>query len=88
VLYRRKMGFSVPLASWLRGPLAARTREAVLGERLAGTGYFEPRTLRWMVDSHQSGRRDFSAPLWSLLMFETFLRASEAGSAPAGRAIA
>jgi asparagine synthase (glutamine-hydrolysing) len=88
ILYRPKMGFSIPLARWLRGPLAARTREAVLGERLAETGYFEPRTLRWMVESHQSGRRDFSAPLWSLLMFDAFLRASEAGSASAGRAIA
>jgi asparagine synthase (glutamine-hydrolysing) len=87
VLYRPKMGFSIPLASWLRGPLAARTREAVLGERLAGTGYFEPRTLRWMVDSHQSGRRDFSAPLWSLLMFEAFLRASEAASEPVRQAV-
>ncbi len=74
VLYRPKMGFSVPLAQWLRGPLRARLQQAVLGERLQDTGYFNPRTLQNMVRQHQSGQRDFSAPLWSLLMFDAFLR--------------
>jgi asparagine synthase (glutamine-hydrolysing) len=74
VLYRRKMGFSVPMARWLRGPLAERTRTALLGPRLAATGYFDAATLRRMVEAHASGRRDFSDALWSLLMFEAFLR--------------
>ncbi|PKO88759.1 MAG: asparagine synthetase B [Betaproteobacteria bacterium HGW-Betaproteobacteria-12] len=73
VLYRPKMGFSVPLAAWLRGPLAARARQAILGPRLAETGYFNPQTLRFLLEKHQSGQRDFSAPLWSLLMFDAFL---------------
>lgn len=73
VLYRPKMGFSVPLARWLRGPLAERARNAILGPRLAETGYFNAKTLRFMLEKHQSGQRDFSAPLWSLLMFEAFL---------------
>ena len=73
VLYRPKMGFSVPLARWLRGPLAARARNAILGPRLAETGYFNANTLRFMLEKHQSGQRDFSAPLWSLLMFDAFL---------------
>ena len=77
VLYRRKMGFSVPMASWLRGPLAERTRSAVLGPRLAESGLFEAATLRRMVDAHMSSRRDFSDSLWSLLMFEAFLRGRE-----------
>ncbi|KQP05241.1 XrtA/PEP-CTERM system amidotransferase [Pseudorhodoferax sp. Leaf265] len=77
VLYRPKMGFSVPLASWLRGPLAERTREALLGPRMADAGYFDPDQLRSMVRQHQSGQRDFSAPLWTLLMFEAFLRQLE-----------
>jgi asparagine synthase (glutamine-hydrolysing) len=34
-----------------------------------------------MLEQHQSGQRDFSAPLWSLLMFEAFLRNSEQVSA-------
>ncbi len=74
ILYRPKMGFSIPLASWLRGPLKERVREAVLGTTMAATGIFNMDFLKELVDHHQSGRRDNSAPLWSLLMFEAFLR--------------
>ena len=74
VLYRPKMGFAVPLAAWFRGPLRDRVRTAVLGDVLADTGYFDTRFLREMVDQHQKGLRDYSAPLWSLLMFDAFLR--------------
>ncbi len=74
VLYRQKMGFSVPLARWFRGPLRQRVRDAVLGDRLASTGWFNAGYLQHLVDAHQSGVRDYSAPLWTLLMFEAFLR--------------
>ncbi len=40
VIYRPKMGFAVPLARWFRGPLRQRVRDAVLGDRLASTGFF------------------------------------------------
>lgn len=76
VLYRRKMGFAVPLARWFRGPLKERVREAVLGDTLAATGIFERRYLQHLLDAHQSGARDYSAKLWSVLMFEAFLRSS------------
>jgi asparagine synthase (glutamine-hydrolysing) len=74
VLYRPKMGFSVPLARWFRGPLKQRVRDAVLGERLASTGWFNRNYLEHLVQAHQSGASDYSAPLWTLLMFEAFLR--------------
>jgi asparagine synthase (glutamine-hydrolysing) len=74
VLYRPKMGFAVPLDRWFRGPLKERVRAAVLGERLAATGMFNAAYLEHLVDAHQSGARDYSGPLWSLLMFEAFLR--------------
>jgi asparagine synthase (glutamine-hydrolysing) len=85
VLYRPKMGFSVPLARWFRGPLKQRVREAVLGERLASTGWFDHACLKHLVDTHQSGVSDHSSPLWSLLMFEAFLR-NVVDDAPAGQA--
>jgi asparagine synthase (glutamine-hydrolysing) len=74
VLYRPKMGFSVPLARWFRGPLKQRVRDAVLGERLTSTGWFNNSYLQHLVEAHQSGAHDYSAPLWTLLMFEAFLR--------------
>jgi asparagine synthase (glutamine-hydrolysing) len=74
ILYRPKMGFAVPLARWFRGPLRQRVREAILGPRLEMTGWFNRPYLQHLVDAHQSGARDYSAPLWTLLMFEAFLR--------------
>jgi len=74
VLYRPKMGFSVPLIHWFRGPLRQKVRDAVLGPVLADSGIFERRCLERLVQQHQSGRRDHSSPLWTLLMFEAFLR--------------
>jgi len=74
VLYRPKMGFSVPLARWFRGPLKQRVRDSLLGPRMAATGWFNQKYLKHMVDSHSSGARDYSASIWTLLMFEAFLR--------------
>jgi asparagine synthase (glutamine-hydrolysing) len=74
IMYRPKMGFAVPLASWFRGPLRERLRESVLGPRMLDSGYFERRFLASLVDDHQSGVKDHSAALWSLLMFDGFLR--------------
>lgn len=74
VLYRPKMGFAVPLARWFRGPLRARVRQAVLGDRLRQTGWFNDRYLHHLVEAHESGGQDYSVPLWTLLMFEAFLR--------------
>ena len=74
ILYRPKMGFAVPLARWFRGPLRQPVREAVLGPVLAETGWFNAAYLRRLVEDHQSGLRDYSTPLWALLMFESFLR--------------
>ncbi|HET7563091.1 MAG TPA: XrtA/PEP-CTERM system amidotransferase [Rhodanobacteraceae bacterium] len=74
VLYRPKMGFRVPLAAWLRGPLANRTREALRGGAIAESGYFEASVLDRLVRQHASGQSDHSATLWKLLMLDAFLQ--------------
>ena len=79
VLYRPKMGFAVPLARWFRGPLRAAVREALLGERLAQTGWFNTGYLAQLLAQHESGARDHSTPLWTLLMFDAFLANVMAG---------
>ena len=82
VLYRPKMGFAVPLASWLRGPLRAQARAALLGPHMTDSGLFEMDFLSEMVDHHQKGLRDYSTEIWALLMFEAFLRRQEQASVP------
>jgi len=74
VLYRPKKGFSIPLAAWLRGPLRKAVRKAVLSQRMLDSGIFNEGYLRHMVEQHESGAKDYSASLWSVLMFEAFLR--------------
>ncbi len=81
ILYRKKMGFAVPLAAWFRGPLRQRVRDSLLGPSLASTGIFNQAYLTQMVEQHESGRRDFSAPIWTVLMFEAFLRKEMEGEA-------
>ncbi len=76
LLHRPKMGFAVPLASWFRGSLRERVRAAILDSALPDTGLFDQAFLRRLLDQHQSGMRDHSPAIWSLLMFEGFLRAS------------
>ena len=89
IMYRPKMGFAVPLARWFRGPLRARVRGALEGSVLADSGYFNAAALKRLAEEHLSGARDHSTPIWTVLMFESFLRTlstSEASSPALGRA--
>lgn len=72
ILYRPKMGFSVPLAEWFRGPLRVRLRDAMVSSSLFETGLFERDTVRRLTDEHQSGAADHAPALWALLMFADF----------------
>lgn len=74
VLYRQKMGFSVPLAEWFRGPLKQRVRESLLGDEMHDSGLFNMDYIQHLIDHHQSGIKDYSASIWTLLMFNAFQR--------------
>jgi len=77
VLYRKKMGFRVPLSDWFRGPLKQKLRDALLSEQMKSSGLFNMKTVEVWLDDHQSGRKEYSAPLWTLLMFASFYKQVE-----------
>ena len=82
VLYRDKMGFAVPLAEWFRGPLKQRVKDSLLGESMRLSGIFNMGYVEHMVSQHQAGLRDYSAPIWTLLMFDAFQRQVMQEAAP------
>jgi asparagine synthase (glutamine-hydrolysing) len=73
VLYRAKMGFAVPLDLWFSSSLKERMTASLQSGALTRCGLFEPKYLSRIGADHVSGRRDHSAVLWALLMFEGFL---------------
>jgi asparagine synthase (glutamine-hydrolysing) len=71
---RPKMGFGVPLDSWMRGPLRD-WAEALLDERrLRDEGFFHPQGIRKAWDEHLRGQNN-QYKLWTILMFQSWLEA-------------
>lgn len=73
ILYRKKMGFSVPRADWFRGPLRSVVRQQLLHGFLEQVGLFDMSFVECLLDEHSSGTRNHSSAIWALLMFESFL---------------
>ncbi len=74
ILYRRKMGFGVPLRHWFRKELHDYAKEVLLDRRTSQRGLFNRACIESILNNHQRGMRDFSAKIWALLFFEEWYR--------------
>ena len=72
VIYRTKRGLSVPLATWLRGPLKDWALARVSSGRLADVG-IDVKGARALLDDHLSRRADLARPLWTILVLSVWL---------------
>lgn len=73
-LGRRKIGFTVPVGPWFRGPLKSMVGDLLLSERALSCEYFNGGAVRRVVNDHLRGTRDRRKQLWALLNFELWQR--------------
>jgi asparagine synthase (glutamine-hydrolysing) len=72
---RPKMGFGVPVAEWMRGPLREWAESLLAESSLRTDGYFDANVVRARWQSHLENREfDFRNELWAVLMFQAWLR--------------
>ncbi len=69
---RKKMGFSTPMARWMRGPLRGWGEELLDPSRLHREGFFDAEEVHRLWEQHQSGQRDCALLLWTVLMFQAW----------------
>ncbi len=79
IVDRRKHGFAVPVASWLKNELRPWMEDLLLGQTFKERGLFNPAYVAMMVSGHMSGKRDYSQQLWALLVLEMWLQQTDKG---------
>jgi len=70
---RPKQGFDVPIGSWLKGPLRSWASDLLSESRLRNQHLLDVSRVQECWLQHLSGRRDFSRPLWAVLMLQSWL---------------
>lgn len=75
LIERPKMGFTLPIGKWLTGPLRDWAEALLEPRKIEAEGYLNADVIGQKWREHLSGSRDWSASLWSVLMFQAWLRA-------------
>jgi len=74
VIYRKKMGFGVPIGNWFRGEMKNYLRENLLSEKFARRGIVKAEIVKQLVDEHIAAKTDSADQLWTLLMLELWFQ--------------
>jgi asparagine synthase (glutamine-hydrolysing) len=73
IIKRRKKGFGVPIAKWVKGPLKELFEDLLSSERIKREGFLNPEYVNTLLQDHLTNKRDNRKQLWTLLVWELWL---------------
>ena len=73
VIHRKKKGFGVPIAKWVKGPLRELFEELLSPDRLRREGFLNPGYVETLLKEHLVNKKDNRKQLWTLLMWELWV---------------
>ncbi len=74
VIYRRKMGFGVPIGKWFRGDMKKFVKEILLSDTFSKRNIAKPGVVEKYVTEHLASERDHTFQIWTLLMLELWFQ--------------
>ena len=74
MITRRKVGFGVPIRSWLRHDLRDMVDDMLSPEAIRRRGLFDPAAVRHYIDVDRAGREDGPYRLWAFLTLDVWMR--------------
>lgn len=74
VVYRRKMGFGVPVGNWFRGEMKDFLRDILLSEKSLKRGIAKREVIERYVNEHTNAQSDHAFQIWTLLMLELWFQ--------------
>jgi asparagine synthase (glutamine-hydrolysing) len=78
---RRKQGFMIPLARWLRTDLREAMEDLLSADRVRARGFFDPAAVAGLKEEHLERRRSHADRLFCLMMLELWMRSYVDGEA-------
>jgi asparagine synthase (glutamine-hydrolysing) len=73
VIYRKKKGFGVPIAKWVKGPLKELFGDLLSPDRIGREGFLNPKYVTHLLQDHLVNKRDNRKQLWTLLVWELWV---------------
>lgn len=73
IVFRRKKGFGMPVARWLKGELRNFCSEILSEDAIKRAGLFNFDYIDRLKNEHFSGKKDNRKKLWTLLVLQTWL---------------
>ena len=74
VIYRKKMGFGVPIGSWFRGEMKDFVHSVLLSDKAMNRGITDPAVVRRWIEHHETAAADYTHHIWALLMLELWFQ--------------